>query len=438
MVDHSAFSRPRVAGLFALQGRTLLRLAIGGAGMMALVIGCSPSERPAAPAGESRSEATVREIPSPAGPQSAEPNLTTLPNGTVLMSWLEKSPDREEAALRFARAEGERWGEPVTVTTRADLFVNWADFPSVVATASGTLFAHWLQKSGEGPYAYDVRVATSGDGGSTWSDSKILHEDRTKTEHGFVSMVRLDDETVAAIWLDGREMAEQEDGGHSGSMQLRYATIDAEGAIRDQAVLDDRVCECCQTSMARTGNGLIAVYRDRSENEIRDIGVVRLAGGQWSSPRILRQDGWRIEGCPVNGPQIDARGKRVTVAWFTAGGGEAAVYEMHSDDGGETWSEPVRVDEGRPVGRVDIVMLEDGSAMVAWIEQGDRGAEVLVRRIASDGTRGETVRVGDSATARSAGFPRMATAADQRVHVAWTEPGDPARIRTAVLEWNDR
>jgi hypothetical protein len=34
-----------------------------------------------------------------------------------------------------------------------DFFVNWADFPSVVAGSEGTLFAHWLQRRAGGKYA---------------------------------------------------------------------------------------------------------------------------------------------------------------------------------------------------------------------------------------------------------------------------------------------
>ena len=48
-----------------------------------------------------------------------------------------------------------------------DWFVNWADVPSVVRLANGTLAGHWLQKSGADTYAYDVRLAYSHDDGKT-------------------------------------------------------------------------------------------------------------------------------------------------------------------------------------------------------------------------------------------------------------------------------
>ena len=47
---------------------------------------------------------------------------------------------------------------------------------------------HWLQRSGSGKYAYDVRIAQSADRGATWSESSILHADRSPSEHGFVAL----------------------------------------------------------------------------------------------------------------------------------------------------------------------------------------------------------------------------------------------------------
>ena len=61
--------------------------------------------------------------------------------------------------------------------------------------------------------------------------------------------------------------------------------------------------------------GLVA-YRDRSQTEMRNIGILHVQGG---TPRVLNEDGWRINGCPVNGPRLDARFVRETGAvddWF--------------------------------------------------------------------------------------------------------------------------
>ncbi|MFP5245123.1 MAG: exo-alpha-sialidase, partial [Thermoanaerobaculia bacterium] len=111
----------------------------------------------------------VQEVASPAGANAAEPFLFATKDG-VLLSWLEPAGENR-FALRFAKHRGGKWSAPVTITERNDLFVNWADFPSIVEDEKGALYAHWLQKSGGDTYSYDVRMATSTDGGRTWGKS---------------------------------------------------------------------------------------------------------------------------------------------------------------------------------------------------------------------------------------------------------------------------
>ncbi|MGH9939862.1 MAG: sialidase family protein, partial [Blastocatellia bacterium] len=310
----------------------------------------------------------------------------------------------------------------------ANWFVNWADFPSMIALPDGSLAAHWLVKSGTGTYAYDVNISRSFDGGKSWSKPFVPHRDGTQTEHGFVSLFPAKDGSLAAVWLDGREMkAGAGDHGH-GAMTLRYVKIERDGALTDEAVLDAKVCECCQTSVAVTDDGPVVAYRDRSDQEIRDISVVRLKAGKWSEPRSAAQDGWRINGCPVNGPAVAASGRRVAVAWFTAAGDTPRVKLAFSSDAGATFGEPVIVDDGAPAGRVDVLLLADGSAIVCWLEKTSGGGAVRARRVRPDGKRDQPITVAPSGVARSNGFPQMARAGDNLVF-AWTG----ARVFTATM-----
>ncbi|HLN81395.1 MAG TPA: hypothetical protein VK392_09420, partial [Thermoanaerobaculia bacterium] len=132
-------------------------------------------------------------IDPPAKPGSMAPNLS-LDGTTVLLSWLEPArpgvkPQDGDCALRFSRLVTGRWTEPVTIAAGSDFFANCADFPSVTAGAGGRMVAHWAAKSAADTYGYDVRFARSDDGGKTWRPMGPAHDDRTATEHGFVSAV---------------------------------------------------------------------------------------------------------------------------------------------------------------------------------------------------------------------------------------------------------
>lgn len=401
-----------------------------------LIIAAACGSKEPAPGAPTAPKATITELPSPAGNDALAPYLASTTDGRVLMSWLEPAGGKQHA-LKFASHANGKWSEARTITAREDFFVNWADFPSIVADERGTLFAHWLQKSGPGTYSYDVHVTSSSDGGATWKPSRVLNTDNKQAEHGFVSMVPRPGGGVGVVWLDGREMpAEGHDGGHGGhgegAMTIRYANLDAELATSDETVLDDRVCECCTTGMTMTASGPVAAYRDRSPEEIRDIGFAKLTGGKWSAPALVHPDNWKINGCPVNGPQLDARGNEVVVAWFTSGGGAARVNAAFSSDGGATWGKPVRVDNGKPVGRVDVQLLADGQALVTWIESGKDNASVLTRRVARDGKTAEPITISSTTAARGSGFPRT-TMVGQEVWFSWTEPGKPRKVHVAKM-----
>lgn len=403
---------------------------------LALMLRCAP-ESPAPPSPAAPPSSTQRapvawsleavESPAPAG--SAEPFLATAKNGDVLLSWLEPVAGTKKHALRFSRYSGGAWSSPRTVIERDDLFVNWADFPSLVEDGSGTLFAHWLQKSGGDTYSYDVRMATSRDGGASWGESFLLNRDGKQSEHGFVTLVALDS-GVAATWLDGRNMMPGH-GDHAGDMTLRYAHVDASGTLTEEVELDTRTCECCTTGMTMTAGGPVIVYRDRSAEEIRDISYVTKSASGWTQPATLHPDGWKIAGCPVNGPQIDAAGTRVAAAWFTAAEGQSRVHLAWSDDGGATFGSPITLDDGRPLGRVDVVMLDDTRALVTWLEQTEDSAEVRARIVPFGGTAEPSEKIADSGSSRGSGFARLTRSGNQ-VWFAWTTTeGEAKRVKLA-------
>lgn len=374
---------------------------------------------------------TIDTLQSPAGPRSGEPNVSAGPDGRVWMSWLEAADD-SVTALKVSAFNGTGWSAPVTVVSRRDLFVNWADFPSVFASPTGRLVAHWLQRSDTGRYAYEVRIAQSADDGATWSQSIVLHRDRGHVEHGFVSLFAASGDSVSAVWLDGRKyaVAEQPD-----EMQLATTTILPIGSLGAESFIDERICDCCQTDVAITPRGPVVVYRDRSDAEIRDIYAARREGNAWTTPVLVHQDGWRIPGCPVNGPAIAARGDTVAVAWFTAADDTARVRLAYSYDAGATFSPPFRIDGGLPIGRVDVQLDDSARAIVAWLERSDSSrAELRLRTVTPNGALSAPVALARTSGARGSGFPRMTL---QRYNgkpalvAAWTIVGDSARVHVA-------
>ncbi|HEX5000488.1 MAG TPA: sialidase family protein [Terriglobia bacterium] len=370
----------------------------------------------------------VTELPTPAARDSLAPNLSVSPDGHVLLSWLEPGADGE-FALRFSLHGNEGWSAPQTITTGKDWFVSGADYPSVAFMADGTMVANSLIATNLIAEAYNTNIFMSHDNGATWSAPVSLHRDTKERQHGFVSFVPAPDGHLGAIWLDGRNLSEEA----VGDMALLFASIGKDGSITDETTLDPRVCECCQTSAAATADGMIAVYRDRSPDEVRDIWVTRFADGKWSTPAPVAEDGWKIEGCPVNGPAVASNGKNVAVAWLTLVDEKPQVRLALSTDAGQSFGKPIKIDDGNPKGHVDVASLESGEAIVSWVERADQKSELRIRRVESNGSVGPALAVSGAAGVQPDAFPRIKRSGDD-LFLTWTASGEQPRVQTASVK----
>jgi hypothetical protein len=302
--------------------------------------------------------------------------------------------------------------------------------------------AHWLDKQPGGRYSYNVTMSISEDAGSTWSAPFTPHTDGTATEHGFVSLYRMND-GIGALWLDGRNMAEDIPNESESirpkmeGMTLRSAIISVEGTIKKSDLVDELTCDCCQTDVAIGKEGPIAVYRDRSADEVRDIYVARSIAGEWQKGERIANDGWRIAGCPVNGPAIAVQGDAVVVAWFTGANDKPAVRMSRSEDAAASFSVPIDIDISRPLGRVDIALLENGDSVVSWLRKNSDGiGEISIRKISAAGIVGPPLIIAETSASMISGFPQMVRSGDY-LFFAWTDTSDQqSRILTARLSVN--
>ncbi len=381
----------------------------------------SPSPSPtvvATPPGVTPTTTKLRPI-DPPSVRGTSPNLVTTPGG-IWMTWLEPlGESRASHRLRLSKLDGAAWSAPTTITEGPNIVANWADVPSVAAQTNGTLVTHWAEKA-KSPiaHAYDIVLARSTDDGKTWRRLGMPHRDGTAAEHGFVSLLP-DGDSVLAIWLDGRASAN----GGGGPTMLRTAQIGE--TIGPENVLEERVWDCCSTSATITSDGPVVAYRDRDGRELRDPYVVRRTERGWSAPSAVHHDGWRIAGCPVNGPTVVANGDEVVTAWYTYAAQRATVRIAFSSDGGASFASPIEIDgpagARAPIGRVDVVIDRPGEAIVSWTASERDVGQLLVRRVSRDGRRGPELAVASTAAGREAGLPRMELLGGDLL-IAWTDP----------------
>ncbi len=355
---------------------------------LALPLLAACARQPEPPVVAANGDYRVQVWPLPAAAGAASPDLSLAPGGRLLLSWMSRQPGRRNA-LQFASwsRDGGWQSQPRTIAVGQSLVANWADVPHLRATPDGALWVQWLQADPGNPSGYHAVVARSRDGGMRWEQMTRINDDAGPGEHGFAALWPIGGDRLGVAWLDGRaqDMAGHDHAGvHAGAMQLRANAFDMDLGRGSDAVVDAATCDCCQTDVAMTDRGPLLVYRDRGEDEVRDIASVRFEGGRWTSPTAVHADGWQVSACPVNGPAVAARGNAAVVAWYSEAGGVPAVRLARSTDAGDRYAAPVVVDQGAAVsGQVDVA-LDGDQAWVAWLREDATGQTLMLARYAPD------------------------------------------------------
>jgi BNR repeat-like domain len=358
---------------------------------------------------------------NPSGAGSVQPNWSVTPDGGALLSWIEPAKDGSYS-LRYAVHKGANWSEPRTIAVQRHFFRHPAELPEVVQLSERQWLAHWVEMPKESSEAEYVYTSASSDG-VHWTPPTMAHRDRAPVQHGLASMVASRAGETSLFWLKAGQDEE-------GPTAMMRTILDASGKEIREERLDPDVCACCPTAVAKTAKGLLIAYRDHTPQDIRDISVLRFENGHWSQPKNLYADNWHINACPTNAASVAATGDRVAIAWFTAAQDAPKTEIAFSSDSGSTFTKPATVSTGHSFGYTSVV-LDDGGAIVSWLEKGSGGgaARVLVRQISFAGAAGPVVQVSEGGR-MGLGYPRLFSSGGDTL-VAW---GDPKQVQTARLK----
>jgi hypothetical protein len=185
----------------------------------------------------------------------------------------------------------------------------------------------------------------------------------------------------------------------------------------------------------------VVVYRGRQEPPgtkpseveddrptVRDIYITRLENGKWTKPHVVYPDNWVINGCPDNGPSVDAAANNVVVGWWTRSNDAPKVQVAFSSDAGDSLGKPIRIDAGNGEGQVTVALLPDGkSAIAGWLEEG----QTCARYVDSSGRVGDILQLGTSP--RHSRLPNW-VAMNSGVTAAWTaKMGDGTQVELTRL-----
>lgn len=364
------------------------------------------------------------------------PSVQIDEQGFVSAAWVEE--DKESRTVFFARSEhaGGPLGTPVPVNQPTEHVYYRQESPAV-AVRGTDVFVTWSQThpkiTPEKPFAGELRLSRSTDGGHTFAPSVLVNDDGQVMQHTFDSIQVAQDGVVHMAWIDGREGKKE-----PGTFVAR--STDQGRTIAKNVKIDDETCVCCRTAVATSADGVVYVaWRKIFEGHIRETVVSRSTDGgeTFSSSVVVGNDRWVYPACPHRPASlaVDRQG-RLYVVWYTEGADETpAIYLAYSDDQGKTFSTKKQLNRSKGTFPDHPQMAVDpaGRIAVVWEEQSPVRREV-VASFSLD--RGRSFNAPIKLNEKNGQTPTVAVNRHGTVVMGWKEHAMPAhRLVTQTLQF---
>jgi len=363
--------------------------------------------------GASHHEASL--VQTEVKPKPAKPTIAV---GAALDAqgriWLARV-ESQHLLVAYSEDGGALFSAPVRVTAEPEtISADGENRPKIAVTADGVVLLTWTQALPRN-YTGNIRFARSVDGGKTFTTPITLNDDGRIASHRFDSLAIDGKGRVAVAWLDARDRdAAKEKGGTFSGVSV-YTTQSSDNGARFgvNRRLAEHTCECCRTAMTWTDTGPVALWRNLFGTNTRDFAIASLDDGV---VRRATDDEWQIDACPHHGggiavdgrgvlhltwftnvktrqglfyKQVDgetesrpmalgnpsaqaghssvaAAGSMVILAWREFDGRAYVVQAMRSDDGGTSWSAPIRLAETAGAADYPLPLIDGKRALVVW------------------------------------------------------------------------
>jgi hypothetical protein len=340
-------------------------------------------------------------------------DLIVSDDGKLYQAWITTTATHSTLRISQFDIASRTWKSAQTIAENLDQREGQLCSPKIAVGSNGHGAALWQVRS---------RLLASTSTGTSWlPPTDLTNESKGQNS---ATLTALPDGRFLAAWTDLRNEAPS----------LYARIIGSDGADIPIALRANATSPLALVAFP-DGSALLA-YRS-AENDIRDIRTARFREGKWEPPATLNADKWTFHAATEEGPALDGRGGHVAAAWFTAAEG-ARINVSTSSNAGMQWLIPTRVDDVAPLGRPSLVMLDDGSVLVAWVERDGDGESVFLRRVSPRGTLSVPVRLARNI----AGQPRLARVKDAdstpaQIVVSAIEAGPRSRLATRLITLPD-
>ena len=364
---------------------------------------------------------TVHQVKNVVGP-----SVQIDEQGFIAAAWVEEEKDTR--VILFARSDrpGGPLGNPVKVNHPSEEVYYRQESPALVVQGN-EVFITWSKThpkiTPDKPFAGELRLSRSTDGGRTFEPSVLVNDDGLVAQHTFDSIQRAPNGTLHMAWIDAREGRKE-----PGTFVAR--SLDHGRTITKNVKIDDETCVCCRTAVATSADGVVYVaWRKILDGNVRETVVARsLDGGETFAPSVVvGNDRWVYPACPHRPASlgVDRQG-RLYVVWYTEGADETpAIYLAYSDDQGKTFSGKQQLNRSKGTFPDHPQMAVDpaGRIAVIWEEQSPVRREVVASYSLD---RGQSFTAPVKLNEKNAQTPTVAVNQYGTVVMGWKEHAMPA------------
>ena len=379
--------------------------------LLSLVTGCQRliATQSTTPAGASSQ--TAFQISAP-GVDAAEPVTAPAPDGSLYVAWVNHDAKQADVMIANFTSNGEMRGTPVRVNRQPGTATAWrGDQPSLAVAGDGSVYVVWTARvDAGGKHGTDLYMSVSKDRAQTFATEVKINDDKVPGAHGMHSLAVAKDGRIYVGWLDERNIVKPKpstkgEGHHMESNRDLFIAHSTDGGRTFSAnrKVASEACPCCKTSLAVANDGtLYAGWRQVLPGNFRHIAVTSSTdgGARFSSPVIVSDDRWMLQGCPVSGPSLSvAADGRLKVLWYAAGeANEPGLYFTESIDKGRSFSARQLLAQEGVKGTPALTASNDG-AIAVW-----QTLNVAEAKVSELGKAGSTLSVAANAELPAGAF----------------------------------
>jgi len=268
---------------------------------------------------------------APGGTESLwDPQLDVSTSGTLYVLAMYENEGRPRLGFTMSHDGGDTFMPIIPVSVTGAAVTSHGEASPRLANSGTALYALWREPEEGGVSRLLVGRSLS----YGHSFEKPVEITAQESFVSFASLAALSTNDVFAVWLDGRDAKPGSD-----TFSVYSAKSADQGATFQPNVrVATGACPCCRPSVAAGPNRKIfVIWRKVFANDVRDmvVSISNDGGASFSEPVRVAEDGWEIHGCPDSGPSATFTNGRLFVAWLTEGRDEKPRIRLAwSDDEG--------------------------------------------------------------------------------------------------------